>query len=77
MIRKTIYFAGDMLLRILRICREQKIDFSKIIQKAGGRLIADTEKARLERALAQGYKTKAQLNLLIAKDFEGLDGETI
>lgn len=77
MIRKTIYFASGLLQRVIRVSREQKITFSRFIQKAAERFSAEPEKARLEKDLEKGYQAKAQLNLLIAKDFEGLDGQAI
>jgi metal-responsive CopG/Arc/MetJ family transcriptional regulator len=72
-----VEFSEDLLERTEAAASELSTDRSKLIRKAVEKFLAQIERRKLERELADAYAANASLALRISEEFSHIDGEDL
>lgn len=72
-----VEFSEDLLERTEAAASELSTDRSKLIRRAVEKFLAQIERHKLERELADAYTVNASLALRISEEFSHVDGEDL
>lgn len=72
-----VEFSEDLLERTEAAASELSTDRSKLIRRAVEKFLAQMERRKLERELADAYSANAGLALQISGEFSHVDGEDL
>jgi len=71
--RVVVEFPEKLLDRAERVTKELSISRSDLVRQAVEQFIESSERAKLEKELAEGYEANAKLDRTIAAEFEAVD----
>jgi metal-responsive CopG/Arc/MetJ family transcriptional regulator len=74
--RVVVEFPEQLLDRAERATQELSISRSELVRQAVEQFIESSDRAKLEKELAEGYQANTQLDRSIAEEFAAVDYDT-
>lgn len=74
--RVVVEFSEQLLDRAERTTQELSISRSELVRQAVEQFIESSDRAKLEKKLAEGYQANALLDRTLAEEFAAVDYDT-